>query len=355
MENPIVYTGTFTGGRSFGIYAWEMDGETGELTLLSPPVRVENPSYLAWGRADRLYCVCENTVFHGVYGGGTAAFAVGPGKGELRPLNSQPTLGSGPCCLCVDPTGRFLLTAQYGDGTLSVFPLEEDGAAAPCSCLIRHSGATGPVADRQERPHAHCVRFTPDGGLALAADLGLDRIKAYRLDGRAAALQPAPEQDIALRPGSGPRHFLFADGGRFLYVVCEVSSEIAVFRRAGESYEPVQYIASGPAPMPAGNTAAALRLSPDARFLYASNRGQDSLAVFARSPADGKLTLRGCAPCGGAGPRDFNLDPSGRFLLCANQSSQNIVTFSVDAETGALTPTGRTVTEGSPVCVLFAR
>lgn len=352
MGNPIVYTGTFTSGKSLGIYAWELHLDSGALTPAAPPALAENPAYLAWGGPNRLYCVCESPMFRGQYGGGVAAFAAGPGDGDLHPLNSQPTHGISPCYLSVDPSHKFLLTAQYVEGTLCVFPLEPDGAIAPCSCVIRHSGPTGPVADRQERPHAHCIRFTPDGSLVLAVDLGLDRVKAYRLDAEAAALRPAPELDVVLRPGSGPRHIEFSHTGEFLYVACEVSSEIAVFHKTGARYEPVQYISTLPDGWRGENTAAALRFSPDGRFLYVSNRGHDSLAWFA--PArDGTLALRGFASCGGVGPRDFNFEPGGRYLLCANQYTDNIVSLAVNPATGAPTPTGYTVTAGTPVCLLF--
>lgn len=353
MSNPIVYTGTFTSGQSLGIYTWELDLATGELRPAAAPATAENPAYLTFGRPDRLYCVCESPSFRGEYGGGVAAFTVGPGRGELHPLNSQPTHGVSPCYLTVDPSGRYLLTTQYVEGTVCLFPLAEDGSVGPCCDIVRHIGVTGPVADRQEHPHAHCVRFTPDGELALVVDLGLDRIKAYRLDASAGRLLPAPEKDIVLHPGAGPRHIAFANGGERLYVACEVSSEIAVFGKKDGRYEPLQVIPSGPVPIPAGNTAAALRFSPNGRFLYASNRGQDSIAVFAVSPADGTLSLRSSTPCGGVGPRDFNLEPGGKFLLCANQYSDNIVSFAVDPATGALTPTGHEIREGCPVCVIF--
>lgn len=353
MGSPIVYTGTFTGGKSIGIYAWKLDTGTGELSSAAPPAVAENPAYLAWGRPDRLYCVCESPSFHGEYGGGVASFAVGPGEGNLQPLNSQPTHGISPCYLSVDPSGRFLLTAQYREGTVSVFPLRADGSIGPCRCTVRHTGTAGPVAGRQAKPHAHCIRFTPDGRLVLAVDLGIDRVKAYRLEAESGTLLPARELDVTLRPGSGPRHIAFSPRGDFLYVICEICSEIAVFRKADEGYEPVQYISTLPAGWRGENTAAALRFFPGGKFLYASNRGHDSIAVFEPSRRDGTLTPLGFTPCGGAGPRDFNIEPGGRYLLCANQYSDDIVSFAVDAQTGALTPASRKATVGTPVCLLF--
>ena len=350
MAETIVYIGAYTQSAAEGIRAFRLDPHTGALESVGNPTSAKNPSFLTKGPGNRLYTVAETEEFRGGAGGGVAAYAIGP-DGALRPLGSEATHGGSPCFLTVSGDGRFLLAANYAAGTVSVFPLREDGAIAPCSDIAVHQGH-GPVADRQEKAHAHCVVFTPDGERILAADLGTDRVKGYRLDRTAGRLIPEAETDIVLRPGTGPRHLEFGRQGLFLYVVGELSSEVAVFRLRDGRYENIQYISALPDGYTGQSFAAAIHFSPDGRYLYVSNRGHDSIARFEAGPASGRLTLRGITPCGGRFPRDFAISPDGRFLVCANQNSDSLTVFSVGSD-GSLTIIPGFARIGSPSCVRF--
>lgn len=352
MGKTIVYIGSYSSPSGEGIYTFILDRSSGKLTRACSPVRIENPSYLAMS-ADGgcLYSVLETKTYRGEKGGGVAAFSV-DASGGLSPLGGQPTLGEDPCYLSVDGRGEYLLAANYSGGSMAVFPLAKDGSILPQSSLTVHSGS-GPVPERQSEPHVHCTDFTPGERFVFAVDLGLDAVKLYRLDRARGTVRPEPGAEMKLRPGSGPRHAVFRDALRTAYVVNEIASDLAVFRY-GEDYrfEPLQYLSTLPAGFRGENTAAAVRLSPDGRFLYASNRGHDSIAAF-RIRGDGLLEPAGFFPSGGRGPRDFAIDPRGEFLLAANEKSGNVSVFRLDRETGIPEPAGESVSLHSPVCVRF--
>jgi 6-phosphogluconolactonase len=265
-------------------------------------------------------------------------------------------MGAGPCHLNVHPSGRLLFAANYVSGSLAVISVREDGSLEPAAQLIQHTGTPGPVADRQEGPHAHCVALDPTGRYVLAADLGLDQVLVYRIDLDGRRLAPADPPAVAMAPGAGPRHIAFHPDGRWLYVTGELDSTLTVFSWDAERgrLEHVQVIGTLPAGWTGTNYPAEVAVAPSGRFVYMSNRGHDSIASFAADPATGKLTSAGHQPTQGSFPRHFALDPSGAFMVAANQDGDNVVVFRVDGETGQLTPTGHAVTVPMPVCVRFA-
>lgn len=346
----LIFIGTYTRTTSRGIYAVRLDPATGALT---PPVLVAptpNPSFLAFAPDQKtLYAVSESDAM-------AAAFATDLARGTLQPLQSpQASGGSAPCHLVVDATQRTLLVANYHTGVIAAIPLRPDGTLGPPN-LIPHAGhSVDPV--RQTSPHVHSVTLSPDGRFALVCDLGLDRIFTYRLDAARAQLTPGNPPFVATPPGSGPRHFVFGADGRHAYAITEMGSTVIAYDYAPDTgaLSPRQTLSTLPPDFKGASTGAEIRLHPNGRFLYGSNRGHDSIAVFAVDPANGALTPVEVTPCGGKNPRNFSLSPDGAWLVCANQNSNSLAVFRVDARTGRVTPTGHTADLPLPVCVLFAR
>lgn len=351
------YIGTYTRQGSRGIYLAALDPATGKLTPATPRLvaEIRNPSFLCADPHGRfLYAVSEIPGQDGRPGGAAAAFAIDAKTGALRPLNRVSAHGnSAPCHISIDATGRAVITANYRSGTVVSFPVREDGSLGPAASVIQHRGSS--VHPRQKGPHAHSVFIAPDNRFAYAADLGIDRVVAYRLEPATAVLTPAPEADAVIAPGSGPRHLAFDADGTHMYVVTELANTVVVFARdprTGKVTE-LQTVSTLPADFAGESYCADIHISPDGRFLYASNRGHNSLAVFAISPADGRLDPRGRVPCGGDHPRNFAIDPSGQWLLCANQNANNIVLFRLDPKTGMPEPAGSELSIPLPVCILF--
>lgn len=349
MMKTIVYIGSYSPDSGEGIYSflWEHD----RLTPICEPVKIHNPSYLTMSRNGKyLYAVLESQMHEGTVGGGVAAFSV-RGDGILEPVNTQPTNGFDPCHLCADSKNEWLITANYGSGSLSVFPLGNNGAICPHSSVTVHSGC-GPVKERQSEPHTHFVGFTPDEKYVYASDLGTDTVRFYRLDKGNGTLVPAENLDIKLKPGSGPRHVVFRENAKIIYIVNELGSEIAVFQYTQGRFEPMQYISTLPSGYSGCSTAAALKMSADSRFLYASNRGDDSIAVY-RVGSEGRLSLTGIYSTEGVSPRDFSIHPDENALLAANEKSDEVRVFHINRTTGALESAGIGAHIRSPVCVLF--
>jgi 6-phosphogluconolactonase len=284
--------------------------------------------------------------------GAVSAFAV-DATGRLFFMNQQPSSGADPCHLAVDPSGRHLLVANYSSGTIAVLPFASLGRLSPSSSVHDHRGS-GPNPVRQTGPHAHAVVFDPSGRFVFEADLGADRIHLFRFDPASGRLDPDQARDTALPPGAGPRHLAWHPSGRLLYAINELGSTITAFLFDALSGEltAVQRVSTLPDGFTGPSTAAEIAVLPNGRFLFASNRGHDSLAVFAVDPSSGRLTAAGHVPAGGMGPRHFAVDASSRWLLAANQGSDAITLFRLDADTGHLTPAGA-VAVPSPVCVLF--
>jgi len=351
-----VYVGTYGGGGSRGIYRFELDAASGTWTDPILAGESENPSFLALHPNGRvLYAVNELGTFGGETTGAVSAFAIDAATGKLTLLDQQASGGADPCHLVVDRGGRNVLVANYGGGSVAVLPLDADGRLQPTTAVRRHAG-NGPNRARQAGAHAHAIVLDPAERFALAADLGADRIFVYRFGAAAGSLEPNDPEAAALEPGSGPRHLAWHPSGAVLYALSELRSTVTAFgydagRGALKSFQTLTTLPSG---FSGQNWPAELAVSPDGRFLYASNRGDDSLAQFEIDGASGALTPVGHLPTRGRSPRHFAIDPSGRWLLAANQDSDSIAVFRLDPATGRPEPVGRPLAISRPVCILFA-
>lgn len=354
--DPLVYVGTYTENtQSKGIHLLRMNPQSGALRPDGPVTPATNPSFLAVHPNGRfLYAVNEVTEFGGQKSGAVSAFLREPGTGGLTLLNQQPSRGGAPCYVAVDRTGRFVLVANYVGGNVAVFPVRQDGSIGQASSVMQHEGA-GKDPDRQSAPHAHSFLMDPANRFALAADLGIDRVMVYRLDGQTGTLARAGTPPAALKPGAGPRHLAFHPHGRNVYVVNELDVTVTVFRydAATGALTELQTVPALAERTRAESFPADIHLLPSGRFLYASIRGDDSLAVFSVDRAKGTLTPVQRISTGGRWPRSFAIDPTARFLFVANQRSDSIVGFRIDPATGRLTPTGPRLEIPSPVCIRF--
>lgn len=346
----LIYVGTYTRSTSKGIYAVRLDSQTGALSTPLLVAETANPSFLALSPDQKtLYAVSESDSM-------AAAFSTDLAKGTLTPLQPpQSSGGAAPCHLAVDPSQRALVLANYHTGIVAAIPLQPDGKLGAPQ-IIQHTGhSVNP--ERQASPHVHSVTLSPDGRFVIVCDLGLDKIFTYQLDAAKAVLTPGEPPFVATAPGAGPRHFVFGADGRHAYAITEMGSTIIAF-----DYAPTtgalttrQTVSTLPADFKGASTGAEIRLHPNGKFLYGSNRGDDSIAVFAVDAATGRLTPVEVTQCGGKNPRNFSLSPDGKWLVCANQNSNTLTVFRVDPATGRLTPTGHSVDVPLPVCVLFAR
>jgi len=351
----LAYVGTFTRRTSEGIYVFHLDSATGELRDRQLVAETEDPSFLAISPGQEfLYAVGEREAPEGT----ASAYAIDRASGELRFLNRQSTGGPGPCHLAVDATGRVLIVANYRGGSVAVFPISTDGRIGPISDFIQHEGSSV-VEDWQEGPHAHSVTLGPANRLALVADLGLDRLMLYDLDAAAAKLRPADPPWVEFAPGAGPRHFDWcpgASGGtRYGYVINELDSTITAlsYDEGQGRFEVLQTVPALPDGFAGTSHCADIHVSPSGRFVYGSNRGDDSIVVYRIDGATGTLLYVGHESTQGQNPRNFAITPAGDYLLAENQDSDTIVTFAIDQETGKLRPTGSVADAPMPVCLKF--
>jgi 6-phosphogluconolactonase len=350
-----VYIGTYTGGPSEGIYQLRLNAETGEIENLGLAGAVDNPSFLALHPSlPVIYSVGQVLDTDDVRKGMVCAFAIEPDDGALTPLNRQSTAGEGPCHVAVDRAGRNVLVANYSGGSIAALPLEEDGRLREAASVIQHEGSSV-HPQRQQQAYAHAVTLDAAGRFVFAADLGIDKIMIYRFDETQGLLEANAPPFAALAPGAGPRHFTFHPNGRFAYVVNELDNTVTAFGYdpAKGRLEAIQTIGTLPEEFKEENTTAEIRVHPSGRFLYASNRGHDSIACFAIDVENGRMTALGQSSTLGKTPRNFNLTPDGRFLLAANQQTGNVVVFRIDPGQGTLEATGYQVAVPAPVCVLF--
>jgi 6-phosphogluconolactonase len=358
-SSHLIYLGTYTRTTSRGIYAVRLNGATGELSAPEVAAESVNPTFLALHPNGRvLYAINEAGTIDGKPAGAVSAYALDPASGRLTLLNQQPSGGISLTHLAADATGRTLVAVSYGGGYVVAFPLAADGRLGGRTSFIKHEGPHGPNPLRQDKPYAHSVTFAPDSRFAFVADLGLDRVFSYRVDAARALLTPNDPPFITLTPGAGPRHSKFSADGRFFYVLDEIDGSITActYDAARGVGEPFQHISTVPADFKItdDDRAAEIRVHPNGKFIYASNRGHDSIAVFAADAASGRLTPVEYAPTGGKTPRNFALSPDGAWLVCAHQDSNTVVVFRVDPTTGRLTRVGGAVTVPVPICVLFA-
>jgi 6-phosphogluconolactonase len=360
-DHITTYIGTYTRRESFvdgkaeGIYIYHLDLGSGALSYSATVsgLGTLNPSFVTLSPDKRcLYAVNEITGGKGPHGT-VSAFAVDPASGHLRYLNQQSTQGLAPCYASVEPQGRYCMAANYETGSLCVLPILPDRRLGEASDTVQFSGS-GPHPERQEGPHAHMVLPSPDGGFILAVDLGTDRLMAFRLDSERGTLSPAAPPWTAMPPGAGPRHLAFHPQQPLAYVISELQSTVTVLRHAQGVFEAVQTISTLPDGFTGQNLGAEIKVAPSGRFVYASNRGHDSLAIYAVDPETGQLALVGHESSQGVGPRDFTIDPSGALLLAANQDSDTVVTFWIDPDAGTLRPTGHVAAVPTPVCLHLA-
>jgi len=355
----IFYVGTYTedGSKSKGIYAYRFDADTGQITSLGLAAETTNPSFVALHPNGRfLYAVNEVGNYKGPNSGGVSAFSIDRAMGKLTFLNEVPSRGADPCYIIVDKTGKYVLVANYTGGSIAVFPVLEDGKLGEASAFVQHTGH-GTNPSRQEGPHAHSIDLSPDNRLAMVDDLGLDELLVYKFDSAKGSLTPNDPPFAKLDPGAGPRHFALHPSGKFAYVISEMQSTVTVFsndEKTGTLLR-LQTISALPKDFTGQNDDAEIQMHPFGKFLYASNRGSDTIAVFATDPSKGTLTPVEYTPTQGKLPRSFEIDPTGKFLFAANQKSDNIVVFRIDVKTGRLTPTGQVLDVGSPVCVKFVK
>jgi 6-phosphogluconolactonase len=344
-----MYVGTYTRGASKGIYAYKFQSGSGKLTPIGLAGQTSNPSFLAVHPNGRfLYAVNED------YAGMVSSFAIDPATANLKLLNQVSSKGSGPCHLSVDKTGKWLFVANYGSGSAAALPVKADGSLGEASATFQHTGKSVDP-ERQGGPHAHVATISPDNRFVWVADLGLDQILSYRIDPAKGGMTPNDPPFAKITPGTGPRHVVFRADSKFAYVVGEMGGTVTVYSydAAKGVMKDVQTISTLPADYKGPKACAEIAIHPGSKFLYASNRGHDSIAIFKVDAARGTLTAAGHVPTGGKIPRNFAIDPTGNFLLAANEHSNNVVVFKIDPQTGGLTPTGDTLEIGSPVSLVF--
>lgn len=354
-EEQRLFIGTYSRGESIseGIYTCRFDTVSGTLSEPSLAAEADNPSFLAIHPTQRFLFACiETNDFQGKPSGAVSAFKIDRATGKLTLLNQQATGGGAPCHCTVDGTGRFLLVANYLGGNAAVFPINDDGSLAERSCLINHIGS-GPDKGRQEAPHAHSINLSADNRFAYVADLGIDRIMIYRFDSQAGILAPSASDSAALTAGSGPRHFCIHPSGKFAFCNSELTCEVNAFSRDAMSgrLTAIQSISTLPENYTGRKSTAECIVHPSGNFLYVSNRGHDSVAVYQINQNNGTLTMMEIPKSGGKEPRNFFITNDGKWLIAENQNSDNVIVFEIDQKNGRLTQQKSQITVGQPVCI----
>ena len=356
----VLFVGTYTDKQSKGIYAYRFDSASSELTPLGMAAEAINPSFLAIDPSHRfLYAVNEVQKYEDANSGAVSAFAIDSQKGDrqtgkVQLLNAVASRGADPCYIAFDKTGKYALVANYTGGSVAVFPVQADGHIGESSAFVQHVGSSV-NRERQEGAHAHWIETTPDNRFAIAVDLGLDELLIYRFDAKNGSLTPNNPPYAKLDPGAGPRHLAFHPNGKFAYVVNELQSSITAFAYDASRGElrKLNTVSTLPKNFSGSNDTAEIKVHPSGKFLFASNRGHDSIALFSIDSKTGALTLADHFPTQGKTPRNFEIDPTGKFLFVANQDTNNIAVFGIDSKNGRLTVTKRTLQVPSPVCLKF--
>lgn len=361
----LVYVGTYTEpirfgtgkileGKGKGIHVYRLDEASGALQPVRTVAAV-NPSYLAFDTLRRfLYAVNELKSPDGRSGGSVSAFAVDRATGGLTLLNTQPTHGADPCHVLVDRKGAHVFVANFMSGSVCVVPVRPDGSLGEACDFLQHLGSSIDPA-RQAGPHAHSVTLDAANRFAFVPDLGLDKLLIYRIDPTRGMLEPHAIPWIKVKPGAGPRHLAFHPEGRWAYLINELDSTLTTLAYDGRrgTFTVQQTLPTLPVDFRGASTCADVQVAPSGRFVYGSNRGHDSIAVWRVDPRTGRLTAAGHEPTQGRTPRSFGIDPTGRFLLAANQDSDTVVAFHIDSRSGRLRPTGAVTAVPTPVCIKF--
>lgn len=352
-EKMTVYVGSYADVKADGIHQYTLDLTSGALSKAGATSGVANPSFVAISPDHKyLYAIGEVGSFNGKKGGAVSSFAIDEKSGALTLLSQQTSGGDGPCYVTSDRAGKCVLVANYGGGSVESIPVSAGKLGEPGS-FIQHQGSSVNKS-RQGEPHAHSINVSPDNRFAFAADLGLDKILVYKLDADKGTMTPNDPPAAEIPPGSGPRHFAFHPSGKFAYVCGEMTSTVHAMTYDADKgvLKVVQSLSTLPEPVK-GNSTAECQVHPSGKWVYVSNRGHDSVAVFKVDEATGHLTAVGHQSTGGKTPRNFGVDPTGKFLIAANQSSNNVVVFKIDEKTGMPQPTGNEVQVPKPVCVKF--
>jgi 6-phosphogluconolactonase len=351
------YIGTYTEKtKSKGIYAFRFDDTSGKLSFIGVAAETLNPSFLAvHPNGKHLYAVNELGKFNGEESGAVSAFSIDRKSGKLKLLNQVSSRGAGPCHISLDKTGKYVLVANYDSGTVAVFPVQSDGQLGKYTGYEKHMGSSV-NKERQEGPHAHWIATSPDNRFLLTADLGIDKILISQFHLADGAFTPnKPNSGVRLKSGAGPRHAAFSPSGKFFYVASELNSTVTAYSygaKDGTLHE-LQTVSTLPKDFSGANDVAEVAVHPSGKFLYVSNRGRDSIAVFAIDALKGKLTSVADIATQGKTPRSFAIDPTGKYLLAANQGSNDIVVFKIDPATGGLTLTGQVIDVPAPVNIAF--
>ena len=353
-ENLRAYVGTYTNAKSKGIYVFRFDPASGKAGPVELAAEVRSPSFLAIHPARRFLYAVNESGGSGKGGGAVSAFAIDEGSGKLSLIDEEPSGGDGPCHIAVDAAGKNVLIANYGGGSVAAFPLSSDGKLGPAGAFIQHQGSSVNPG-RQKGPHAHAIVLDAKNRFALTADLGLDKVLVYRFDPAKGSLEAAGE--AALKPGAGPRHLAFHPDGRRVYVINELSSTLTAFRYDAErgALADIGTVSTLPEGHSGRNSTAEIVVHPSGKFVYGSNRGHDSIAVFALDAESGMPRPVEHRPTGGKTPRNFTVDASGRWLLAANQDSDTITVFRIDPSTGKLSGEGGPIEAPTPVCIELVR
>ena len=347
----LVCFGSYSTPDKDSVHLFQLNLQDGSLKKLNAVDGLTNPSFLKiHPNGKYLYTVNEVSTFDGKKSGGVTAFALDVKGGKLNKINQQPSGDTGPCHLTVDATGKYVLVAHYGGGSTSVLPIEKDGSVGALVSQIKHKGSS--VHSRQKAPHAHSVHVGPNNKFAFAPDLGIDKVLVFSFDEKTGAIAETKFDGAKLEPGSGPRHFSFHPDGKFAYVINEIKQTVTTFRYNAKRgrLRTLQTLSSVPHPVE-GNSTAEVLVHPTGKFLYGSNRGHNSIAMFRINEKNGKLTALGHESTRGSTPRNFGIDPTGQFLLAANQQSDNVVVFRINQDTGKLKFTGNEIKLSKPVCV----
>lgn len=348
----LAFVGTYTNKTdSKGIYAFEFDADSGKLTPKGVAAETPDPSWVAIHPNGKFAYAANEAGKQSTI----SAFVIDAKAAKLSPLDEVSALGQDPCHLSFDETGKYLFVANYSSGNVVVFPILPDGKLGAATASVKDAGALGPNKERQEGPHAHWVSVSPDNHFVLVSDLGLDSILIYRFDAVKGTLTPNDPPGAKLALGAGPRHAVFSRDGKFAYIVSELNSTVTAFSydSAKGALHELQVVSTLPKDFHGRNDTAEIAVHPSGKWLFASNRGRDTIAVFSIDPARGRLVPAGDFPTGGQEPRHFAIDPTGRFLLAENQHSNTIVVFRIDVSNGALVRASEAADIPSPVCLAF--
>ena len=362
-DATLVYVGTFTStsANSKGIYLFSVRTESGKasgnMTLAPLGVAAETPmpAYLALDiKRHLLFCANEIDVFEGKPNGAVSAFSIDPATGKLTFINQRPSMGTHPCHLVLDKSGKNLIVANYISGSVAVLPVDKDGQIGEATCVIQDTGSSvNPV--RQAGPHAHCITFSPDNRFVFVCDLGIDKVLMYKFDAQHGKLIPNDPPFVSTKPGSGPRHMTFGPNGRFAYLICEMASTVTTFAYNAKTgaLKELQTLSCLPEGFSGTNTAAEIAVEPSGKFLFASNRGDNSVAEFQIDAKRGTLQWVGEQSTGGKTPRFFAVSPSGKNLVICNQDSDTIMACGLEAGSGKLMPVSLLTRAPAPVCTVF--